>query len=54
VFVYIGRLVILNPKSTGLLIAAVTDGFVVNPIWFIWLGLVLRKSPRAHTAPVPA
>ena len=54
VFVYIGRLVILNPKSPGLLTAAVIDGFVVNPIWFIWFGLVLRQSRRLGAAPVRA
>ncbi len=50
VFVYIGRLVILNPKSPGLLAAAVTVGFVVNPVWFVWLGLVLRRSPGVQEA----
>jgi len=54
VFVYIGRLVILNPKNPALLTCAVVDGFVVNPIWFIWLGLVLRQSPRVQAAPVTA
>jgi len=46
VFVYIGRLVILNPKSPGLLTAAVLVGFVVNPVWFVWLGLELRGGRR--------
>jgi hypothetical protein len=45
VFVYVGRLVILNPKSPGLEAAAVLVGFVVNPIWFVWLGLELRREP---------
>jgi hypothetical protein len=45
-FVYVGRLVILNPKSPGLLTAAVIVGFLVNPIWFGWLGLVLRRTSR--------
>jgi hypothetical protein len=43
----------LNPKSPGLLTAAVIDGFVVNPVWFIWLGLISRQS-RVNAAPVPA
>jgi hypothetical protein len=46
VYVYIGRLVILNPKSPGLLAAAVLVGFVVNPAFFIWLGLVLWSGRR--------
>ena len=51
VFVYIGRLVILNPKSPGLLAAAVFVGFVVNPVWFVWLGLVLGRSARTPSTP---
>jgi hypothetical protein len=45
VYVYIGRLVILNPKSPGVLPFAVIAGFLVNPAWFVWLGVVLRRSP---------
>jgi hypothetical protein len=43
--IYLGRLIILNPKSPGLLTAALLSGFVVNPAWFIWVGLRLRQSP---------
>ncbi len=46
VFVYVGRLVILNPKSPGLHAAAVISGFIVNPAWFIWLGAMLVRSQR--------
>jgi hypothetical protein len=51
VFVYIGRLVILNPKSPGLLVGAVLVGYVVNPAWFIWVGLVLRRPRLPNSAP---
>jgi hypothetical protein len=44
-FVYVGRLVILNPKSPGLHAAAVISGFLVNPAWFIWLGATLWRRP---------
>jgi len=44
VFVYVGRLVILNPKSPGLLAAAVLVGYVVNPVWFVWAGRVLGRG----------
>jgi len=47
VFVYIGRLVILDPKSPGLHAAAVISGFVVNPVWFVWLGAALVSRPAA-------
>jgi hypothetical protein len=44
--------VILNPKSPGLLTAAVITGFVTNPIWYVWVGLVLTRADRP--VPVPA
>jgi hypothetical protein len=43
VFVYVGRLVILDPTSPGLRVAAVIVGFVVNPAWFLWLGALLWR-----------
>lgn len=47
IVVYVGRLVVYNPKSPGVLLAAVLVGFVLNPLWFIWLGLELRKTPAS-------
>jgi hypothetical protein len=43
VYVYVGRLTILNPKSGAILPFAVISGFVVNPLWYAWLGLSLRR-----------
>ncbi len=48
VFVYVGRLVILNPKSPSLLAAAVAAGYIVNPAWFTWLALALRRDQHAE------
>jgi hypothetical protein len=39
--IYIGRLTVFNPKNPFLLTVAVLSGFVVNPVWFGWLGLAL-------------
>jgi len=44
VFVYVGRLVILNPHDTVLHTAAVISGFLINPAWFLWLGAVLWRG----------
>jgi hypothetical protein len=44
VWVYIGRLVILDPKSPGVLPFAVVLGFVVNPAWYAWLGVTLLRG----------
>lgn len=44
VIVYIGRLTVLDPKSPGLLVAAILAGFVVNPAWYVWVGLTLWRA----------
>lgn len=51
ILVYLGRLIVLNPKSPLLLTVAVLSGFVVNPAWFLWLGWILWRGP-AGGAPV--
>jgi hypothetical protein len=50
--VYVGRLTVFNPKNPFLLTMAVLSGFVVNPAWFAWLGLVLvgRQPPALREA----
>lgn len=44
--IYIGRLVVLDPEHPILLVAALATGFVVNPLWWIWLGVELRRRAR--------
>jgi hypothetical protein len=44
VFVYIGRLTIVDPENPVLLTAAALAGFVVNPALYAWLGLVFRRG----------
>lgn len=48
-WLYVGRLVILDPTNPLLLVPILLSGFVVNPAWYIWLGLSLPRAPR--TAP---
>jgi hypothetical protein len=43
--IYLGRLVVLDPTHPVLLVAALATGFVVNPLWWIWLGTSIRKAP---------
>jgi hypothetical protein len=45
--VYLGRLIVLNPKNPLLLTAAVLSGFVVSPAWFLWLGSILWRGQPA-------
>lgn len=41
--IYLGRLVILDPTSLLVAGPAAIAGFIVNPLWYIWLGLALRR-----------
>ena len=46
VVIYLGRLIVLNATSPVIVVPALLAGFLVNPIWYIWLGLVLRRGQR--------
>ena len=45
IIIYLGRLIVLNPTSLIIVIPAALTGFVINPIWYIWLGVALRRKP---------
>jgi hypothetical protein len=44
VITYLARLIILDPKNLVVAIPALLTGFIVNPVWYIWLGTVLRRG----------
>jgi len=44
VVVYLGRLIVLQPANPVLLVPAALEGFIVNPVWYVWLGLSLRGA----------
>src|SRR5687767_5053055 len=47
IILYLGRLIIVQATSPVIVIPALLEGFMVNPIWYIWLGLtfIRRQSP---------
>jgi len=47
IVVYLGRLIVLTPTSPLVLLPAALAGFVVNPLWYVLLGLALRRSGMA-------
>lgn len=53
VIVYLGRLIVLNPKSPGLLIAAVISGFVISPALFLWVARILWRGEGLPDVPAP-
>jgi hypothetical protein len=44
VILYVGRLIVLQATSLVIVIPALLEGFIVNPIWYIWLGLTLLRN----------
>jgi hypothetical protein len=47
VVLYLGRLIILDPKNPIVLVDALLSGFIVNPVWYLWLGVVLWQGRNA-------
>jgi hypothetical protein len=47
---YLGRLIVLQATNLAIVIPALLEGFIVNPLWYIWLGLTLmRRLNRSGT-----
>ena len=45
VALYLGRLIVLDPTRPAILAPALLNGFLVNPAFYLWLGLaLLRRS----------
>jgi len=44
IILYLGRLIILQATSLAIVLPALLEGFIVNPIWYIWLGLTLIRN----------
>jgi hypothetical protein len=42
--IYLGRLIILDATSLVIVIPALLTGFIVNPLWYLWLGMQLRRQ----------
>jgi hypothetical protein len=44
IILYVARLVILDPANPIIVGPALLNGFIINPAWYIWLGLVLWRG----------
>ena len=47
VLTYLGRLIVLDATSLLILVPAGLEGFIVNPVWYVWLGRALIRGQRA-------
>jgi hypothetical protein len=43
VLLYLGRLLILDPANLLIVIPALLTGFLLNPLWYAWLGAWLLR-----------
>jgi hypothetical protein len=41
---YLGRLIVFDPTNPVILVPALLNGFLVNPIFYLWLGLTLLRG----------
>ncbi len=47
IILYLARLIVLSPSNLVIVVPAILSGFLVAPIWYVWLGLALwRGSSR--------
>jgi hypothetical protein len=44
IVVYLGRLVIFSPANPVVLGVAGITGFVLSPLWYVWLGMILLND----------
>lgn len=44
IIIYLGRLIILDATSLVIVIPALLTGFIINPLWYLWLGVQLRRQ----------
>ena len=52
IIVYLGRLIVLTASSPLVLLPAAVTGFLVNPAWYIWLGITLQQAEATSSAAV--
>jgi hypothetical protein len=44
VIIYLARMIVLDPTNPILLVPVLAAGFLVNPAWYIWTGVTLRRG----------
>ena len=45
IVLYLGRLILLEATNLAIVVPALLEGFIVNPLWYVWLGRSLIKRP---------
>jgi hypothetical protein len=45
IVLYLGRLIVLDAASPLILVPALINGFLLQPLWYVWVGLTLGREP---------
>ncbi len=48
VALYLGRLIVLDPTNPVILVPALLSGFLIYPIFYLWLGLALLRRRSTY------
>jgi hypothetical protein len=46
IILYLGRLIVLDATNPVIVVPALLAGFIVTPIWYVWLGVSLLRGAR--------
>ncbi|MBI2617574.1 hypothetical protein HYW55_05535 [Candidatus Gottesmanbacteria bacterium] len=46
IIIYLGRLIVLNPAEPILKYPILIEGFLVNPLWYLWIGYLFWTKAK--------
>jgi hypothetical protein len=49
IVLFISRLIILDTRNPLIVIVGSLSGFIVNPLWYLWLGTTLSQGSKKPT-----
>lgn len=44
IVIYLARLIVLSPANPILKYPVLVEGFLINPLWYLWLGIIWSKK----------
>lgn len=47
--IYLARLILMAPTHPLLLYPVLLSGFIINPLWYLWIGFVFGRGPTNLT-----
>jgi hypothetical protein len=53
IVIYLGRLIVLSPANPILLVPVLLNGFIISPLFYLWMGITLRQEPAMQAGKIP-